>query len=362
MAETAGLVSPLVLVAREAGAMRVPSRSTDPVAPDAELLACAPVARRAGDRIQSRLASVISASSPRIEPARRVRVATRWAEPHARRRVAFLAGALAVAGDAEARIDARFLGVAAAKTGSVQAYRSAIAHGEPGREPGGRPDAVAGRAGALAVAGRAEIASARRADPVLPQKIAIVNDVAARRDPFGREIFVAPVAVSNAPLILVRVAGEADAHGRAQRLGAIHGDLLVAPDAVAVDARHVVAMLEAQVFPGHRRAGAHVGFPVATAASAGVVGFLVAAKAILIGRKMERSGLIGEPDGAVALPTIDALEYVRSVLEGMRRIGPNSQDPRAGREGEDQRERCGGSLQGVLLPQRRVRRASAVIS
>jgi len=92
----------------------------------------------------------------------------------------------------------------------------------------------------------AEVASARRADTVLAQPVAVVHEVALGRRVLGREVLVAAIAVPKGPLILVLVAPEARGHLGPERVGVLLGDGLVATHAVAMRGRLMGSMLEAK--------------------------------------------------------------------------------------------------------------------
>jgi hypothetical protein len=163
----------------------------------------------------------------------------------------------AVARRAETGIGAGLEGVSRLEPGSMQAGEGHRIERKPRGQSGHRADAVTSGARPFRVAGGAEVARARRADPVLAQPIAVVYEVARRQSAFGLEIDVTAVAVTKVPLILMLVATEAGRHLGA-KLGRLRFcDPHVTAYAVPLYVRHVGFVLEAQVLTRKFCASAH---------------------------------------------------------------------------------------------------------
>ena len=303
----------LVLVAREAGSVRVAARSTDRVAADAELLARASVAARAGHGVDPRLGAMLP-----VRPAGRVRAARRHSG-HVLAGVAIDAGALAVAGRADSGVGARLVGVASQEAGAMQPGEAHVTQGQLPRQRGHGSLAVARGALAIGVAARTEIARARGSNAVLADEVSVVNEVVVGRHPLVSKIDVATVAVAQGPLVAVLVAPEAARHRRQDRLRTSLGHLGMAADAIAADRDHMGRVLEAKLRPGELRRLPYVRLAVAAGARPLVVGLLVAAPADRVGREMQRSRLPRGRDIRMALDAVDALENVRAVLERVGR-------------------------------------------
>jgi len=207
----AGEITCLVLCARKAGAVWVAARPPHAMAANAELLASAAVARGARDRIDSRLRSVLSAPAIRREPARRVWASASRAWCDTGSGMAVVARSLGVASDAEPGLRARLLGVPRSESSSMKPRQLHLVECQTGRESRDIDPMTRG-ARSLAVARRAEIASARRPHTVLPQPISLVDHVARRERVLCLQIDMTTVAVTHRPLVLVLVATEACGH------------------------------------------------------------------------------------------------------------------------------------------------------
>src|SRR5580700_1545195 len=89
-----------------------------------------------------------------------------------------------------------------------------LAQGQLPRQRGDGPLAMARRALPLGVAGRAEVARARRTHAVFADEVSIMDEVVVRRGALGGQIDVATVAGPHRPLVTVLVAAEAARHLR----------------------------------------------------------------------------------------------------------------------------------------------------
>ena len=114
MAEATGQITALVLVAGEARTVGVAARSAHAMTANAQLLARASVATGARRGIDARLDAMFS-----IGPAGRVRIDCRR-PGDLLARVAVDAGTLGVACGAQARIGARFLGMASHEASTME--------------------------------------------------------------------------------------------------------------------------------------------------------------------------------------------------------------------------------------------------
>jgi hypothetical protein len=93
-----------------------------------------------------------------------------------------------------------------------------------------------------------------------------MNEVAGGRRIFGRKVLVTAVAGSQRPFVAVLVATEASRHLRAQGLGVLFGDGLVAAHAVSVRGGLVRSVFETEVFACELCAFAHELRPMAAEA------------------------------------------------------------------------------------------------
>jgi hypothetical protein len=159
--------------------------------------------------------------------------------------MAALAGALTVAGRAQAGVGASLHRVPRDETCAVKPGERDFVERELGRQRWDGPDAVAGGTRAFRVAARAEVACARCANAVLSQPVAVVNEVADGRRILRREVLVAAVAGAKRPPILVLVATEARGHLGPDRVRVLFRNGLVTADAIAVCGGLMGAMLEA---------------------------------------------------------------------------------------------------------------------
>jgi hypothetical protein len=128
--------------------------------------------------------------------------------------------------------------------GTVEPRNRNLVEREPGRQRRDGPDSMASGTGTFRVTTRAEVPCARGSHPVLPQPIAVVNEVTHRRSVLRREVLVTAVAVAQRPLVAVLVAAEAGGHLRPDHLGALFGHGLVTADAVSVRRRLMRPVLE----------------------------------------------------------------------------------------------------------------------
>jgi hypothetical protein len=249
---------------------------------------------------------------------------------------------------------------------TVQSFQPHVIEGHFRRERGHRADAVALRARTLAMAGRAEIALATCPDAVLADPVAVVDDVAGRRRVVGGEIDVARVAAAQVPLVLVLVTAEAGGHLREQRLRARLGDGAVAADAVPVNHRVVLRVLEAKVLSREACPLAHRRLAMASTARPLVVRFAMAPAALSVGRKVEGAGIPCVLDSFMADDAGDPLVDMRAVLEGVRCSGsrkPEHANARGERQREQHRDREREVAPGVHGSSSvRDRRASAFAS
>jgi hypothetical protein len=201
---------------------------------------------------------------------------------------------------------------------------------------------MATRAVALAVTRSAEIARARRAEPVLALPIAVMHEVTGRQGLLFCQIDVTTVAITRAPLIFVLMAPETNGHLGPQRFWPFHADFYVTSHAVPFGRGHVAHVLEAQVLPGQLGPTPHVHLAVTIFASALVVGLGVAANAVRRAREMHATHFACRPDPFMARETTYPFEHVGAVLEGVRRFPANTENTRArahqDRENEQERK------------------------
>jgi hypothetical protein len=247
-----------------------------------------------------------------------------------------------VAGRAQARVGACFIRVPRSKARAVQALQADVVERHLPRQRGHGADAMARRARSLAVAGRAEIALAPGPHAVLADPIAVVNEVTRGRGVLRREVDVTGVAAAQVPFILVLVTAEADGHLREQRLGPRLRDRAVAANAVSVDDRIVLGVVEAHVLAGERGLLAHRRFAVASAARPLVVRFCVTAATVGVGGKVHGTRRARVLHARVAFGAGDPLVHVRAVLERVRPLGgakPEHARARGERQDERHRER-----------------------
>lgn len=176
---------------------------------------------------------------------------------------------------------------------------------------------------------------------MLTQPVAIVHEVARRERVFGLEVDMAPVAVSNVPLVLMFVAAETGRHFGAKlrrlRLGHPH----VASHAVPLHIRHVALVLETQMLAGKLGPLAHEGLAMARAARVLVVRLGVTAAANGVAGEMEGARIAGERNPRVALHAVDPLDDVRTMFEGMgwrRLFEPEYPRACSERERDDQKK------------------------
>jgi hypothetical protein len=333
MAESARHIENFVFVARETAPVRIAPGTAYAVTIDAELFTSPAVTTCTRERIEARLHAVHASTPRRREPPGWMRAPLRMiGSGETERGVAIGARALAMTGDAQAGLCARFDRVPRAETGSMQTGEAHFVELQPPRQRGNDPHAVTAGAMALAVTGRAEVARARRSDAVLALPIAAVYEMARRERIFFGEIDVAAVAVARPPLIFVLVASEAHRHFRAQRLRSFDADLHVAAHAVAVRGRHVRTVLESQVRARELGAATDVRLAVAVFAAARVVRLGVAAQTIGRTRKVQCPLVprIGRPLMTRQAP--DPFENVRPMLERVRRLSADAEDAGARRE------------------------------
>jgi hypothetical protein len=154
---------------------------------------------------------------------------------------------------------------------------------------------------------------------MLADPIAIVDEMARGKRPFGAQVNVAGVAVARVPLILVAVTAEARGHVWAERGGPRRAHLDMATHAVPAYFAQVPRVLESQVLARKFCAAADVRFAVAEPAVALVVGFCVASDAVggrgeVQGPRIARSG-----NPRVTLEAAHPFQHVCAVLERMRR-------------------------------------------
>jgi hypothetical protein len=144
-----------------------------------------------------------------------------------------------VARRAKPWVIARFLGVSCVEAGAMETREADIVEREPGRQRGDRAHTMAGRAGALAMATRTEVPSARRPHAVFAHPVAIVDKVVLGQRTLRGEVDMATVAIAQCPLVAVLVATEAARHLRQDGLRRGLGDFDVTAYAVAPDREHV---------------------------------------------------------------------------------------------------------------------------
>lgn len=309
------------------------------MASDAQSFAATSVTGRAGRRIEARLASVLAAA--RADPTGRMRA------PECSRLTAYALLRMAVstqlrvamARGAEPRIRARLLHVSLAEPRTVEIRRPRDLRLVERESPRERGDghAVARRALGLGVAGRAEIACARRADAVLAYEVTLVHDVARRSRELARQAHVARVAVTHRPLIFVRVAREALGHRRT------HGGLVRLPcsrmagNALSAERREMSLVGESQVVARQLNRLTGVRRAVATTARPRVVGLRMTAHAFLRVGDVERTFVSRARHSAVAVDARDAGDAMRAVLERMLRVARLDAE-KARARGEQRRE------------------------
>jgi hypothetical protein len=232
--------------------------------------------------------------------------------------------------------------MASRKAGAVQTRKANVVESQTSRQDRHRPHTVTRGALPLGVAGRAEIACARRARAVLTNKVAVVNHVVVGERALGGEVDVASVAITHRPLVSMLVAAEARGHLRKYGVGARLCDLHMAVNAVALGGEHVLRVRETQLRARERDGLSDVRFAMATFTGSLIVRLLVAAAAGGIRRKVQRSWLAGQVDAHVTFDAVDPLENVRSVLKRPRSgLAANAKQARTRgeRDGENHEER-----------------------
>ena len=266
-----------------------------------------------------------------------------------------------MAGGARARIRTRFPGVPGAEPGAMEPRERRVVEGELRRKRGDRAHPMARGARALAVTTGAEIGFTRSANAVLAQPVPVVHHMRRGDRVLGGEFHVAPLAVTDGPLIAVLVAAEADRHFRLERLGLRVPRGGVAADAVSVHGGHVLPVIEAEVLARELGGASHVGGAVAVETGARIVRARVAVEAVGGGGEMERLVVAVTRDASVARQAVDPIGRVRAMLEGVRRIAAlQAEDPRAGSESERQEKKERRELHGSS--KERAMRASAFVS
>lgn len=301
-----------ILVAPEAGAVRVATRAANAVAADAELFTGTAVTTGTRRGIDPRFHTMLA-----VRPA--------WWMGAARRRsrdllaaVTVDARALRVARRAEPGVGPCFPGVAGGEARSMKPGEANVTKGQFPRQRGDRSLAVARGALPVGVAARAKVPLARRAHSMLSYKIPVVDQVVVRSRSLGRQIDVAAAAVPPCPLIAMFVASEAGRHLRQDRVGTSLDHLGMTADTISTSGDHVARVVEAQLSACELRRLPHVGLSVAASARPLVMGLLVAAAADGVRREMERPSVPSGRYVGVALDAVDALANVRAVFERVR--------------------------------------------
>jgi hypothetical protein len=201
----------LIFGALKACAMRISAGSTDFVTSDAKLLSRAAMTTRTRCWIHSRLETVSATTATRRDPAGGVRT-TRRAARDIWRSMAVDAGALAMTRGAKARVSARFLGVARAKTSAVQAWKLRIVECQSCRKRRDGTYAVTTGARSFGVTTRTKLALTSSAYTMLTDPIAVVNEMTGRESILGAEIDVTAIAVAKGPLIFMLMTTKAERH------------------------------------------------------------------------------------------------------------------------------------------------------
>jgi hypothetical protein len=289
------------------------------MASDAKLLARATMTAGAGRGIDSRLQTVISAAGACRDPAGRMGAAGCRSGGDVPAFMTIDAGLLAVAGRTEPRVGARLVGMTREEPGAVEARQAGIVECETGGQRGHHADSVAGGAGALAVAARAEVARARCSNTMLAHEVTVVHEVILGERPFVRQIDVTAVAVAQRPLVAVLMAAEARRHRRQQRLGSSLGHFGVTAHTIAVRGRDVIAMREAKVRLRELDARPNERLTVAAFAGVLVVWPRVAPPARCVGREVRRALVACSRDADMTFQAVDSAIDVRPVLERVRR-------------------------------------------
>ncbi len=297
MTQPAGQIAQLVPVAGESTSVGITARPAHAMATDAELFARAAVTAGTRNGVEARRHSVLTPTARGGQPTGGMRIARPHPRRDLRRRVAIDARTLGVAGGAEARLSPRFLGVTRPKTCAMEARQPHPVEGESrGQRGDGHP--VAPGAGALAVAGRAEIARAGGAHAVLSDPVSIVHQMAHGQCVFGGELHVAAVAVAKRPLLFVLMTAEACGHLGTDHLRPFQSDFHVTANALTAHRRHVSAVGESQVPARELGLAAHVRFAMAMAARPFVMRLGVATHAVGGGRKVHLGVAVGAHPGA----------------------------------------------------------------
>ena len=309
----------LIESAREVCRVRISAGAADLVAAHAKHLARPSMAACAADRVEPGGTSVRIRRARRAGPARWMWIAAgRVDSGDSLARMAVDAEQLAMTDHAHAGLGRCLLVVDREEIRSVHRLAHRRVKSQSRGDSRGR-HAMTGRTLTLSVTSRAEVALRVGLHSVFAQKVAVVDHVALWRDSLGRELDVTAIAVAHVPLPRVLVTAEARRHvGTKGGILVLH--VHVAANAISRALLKVVGMGEAQVLACHLGRVPCPLSPMALRARVGVVRVFVTLDAASCRREVERVGLARVLDARVTLETVDALEHVRSMLEGSLRL------------------------------------------
>jgi hypothetical protein len=199
----------------------------------------------------------------------------------------------------------------------MQTIEPSVVEREPRGKGRRRSDTMTACARSFGMTRAAKIGRARRTNAMLTDPVTVVNDVARRQDMLARKIDMTAVAVARLPLILMLMTSEARGHRRTQRHGLRLCNAGVALNAIAMNGRHVLSMIEKQMLARHLRTLPRRSFAMAERAIALIMRFFVAF-ATFVGRgQMHRMIVVGGRDAGVTTHAAHPFVHVRAMLEGM---------------------------------------------